>query len=210
MMSASEQKRFAEKLRKDFGQGVLVDTPFPEPYCEEKSKVKAIYLGCDPSNKHCRKLEYVFALPNGDPPVFRRMIATIGANLRQVGLSWDNVFVQNLCRNYFELETAKNTPLWNQVAAIWIPILREELSQFKPDIPVLLSAEVIYRILLNEGVKPKNAVEFYTCRQTATIPIPADASQLGRPLIPFYRHWYYDLNKKEWSRYKAAVASSVH
>lgn len=209
MMSPYERKRFVEKLRKRFGDGVLLDTPFPEPYCEDKSKVKAIYLGCDPSNKHCRKLDHVFALPNGDPPIFRRMVTRLGENLRQVGLSWENVFVQNLCRNYFELETATNTLLWNAVAARWIPILRDELNQFKSDIPVLLSAEVLYRILLNEGVKPNKAMEFYTCREGAMIPLPADANQLGRPLIPFYRHWHYDLMKKEWSRYRSAVVKCV-
>jgi hypothetical protein len=140
MMSLNEQKGFVAILRSDFGDGILLDTPFPEPFCQDKSKVNAIYLGCDPSNKHCRILPYVFALPHGDPPVFQRMVTKLGENLGQVGLSWRNVFVQNLCRNSFELETGQNTRLWTAVAGRWIPILREELSQFKPEIPVLLSA----------------------------------------------------------------------
>jgi len=209
MMSLGQQQKLVQELRREFGPGILENTPFPEPYCADKSRVKAIYLGCDPSNKYCRDLEYVFALPKGNPPMFRRMVSLIGENLRRVGLRWDSVYAQNLCRNYFALETAKNVHLWKAVAGRWIPILRDELGQFKSDIPVLLSAEVLYSVLLKSRSQPRTPKEFYSCSQGAPIPVPADENQLSRPLIPFYRHWYYDLKRQEWRRYRAAVADCL-
>lgn len=60
MMPLEEQRKFVKKLRNEFGEGILLQTPLPEPYCTNPSEVRAIYLGCDPSNKHSQTFPRVF------------------------------------------------------------------------------------------------------------------------------------------------------
>lgn len=208
MTSLSKQQKWVLELRAEHEEYVLPQTPFPKPFCRDINKVKAIYLGCDPSNRHCHCLEYVFALPDGNPPIFRRLVRQIGENLKLVGLSWDVVYVQNLCQNYFAVETSVN-PVWQEVAKSWLPKLRKDLSQFEKHVPVLLSAEILYKFLLRPSCVPKKAADFYKCKSGADIPIPPEINRLGRPLIPFYRHRAYDLHTEGLSPYRFKVSKLV-
>lgn len=194
MMSIEKQKRIIMQMRDCKLTTVEGYTPFPKPFYHDLAKVKAIYLGCDSTNtKFKNRFEYVFALPNGDGYGFRQFVRSHRANLEQVGLSWETVYVQNLCQNYFTKETGANSDDWKKAAKNWIPILKKELSVFHPDIPVLLTAEVLYRVLLKNGVTPKRASEFYRSRHASEVMVTPEQNELGRPLIPFYRHRKYTL-----------------
>lgn len=179
-------------------------TPFPKPYCIVPSTVKAIYLGCDPTNtKFKNRFEFAFALPDGKKYHFERFVEGHRRNLSAIKLDWQYVYVQNLCQNYFTKETSKNIVDWKRAAAIWIEYLKTDLQKIPPDIPVLLTSELLYNVLLKSGLKPKKAIEFYTCEEKETIPVPAEDNMLSRPLIPFYRHWKYDLSR--WRHYSIMV-----
>ncbi len=92
----SRDENLVKELISRFGKKVLDIFPFPNPYCKDFSKVKAIYLGCDPSNKHSTSLQFAFALESGIP-IFNKFIQDHLENLKQIKLDWNSVYVQNLC-----------------------------------------------------------------------------------------------------------------
>lgn len=86
--------------------------------------------------------------------------------------------------------------------------MKDELDeQFECSIPVLLTSELLYKVLLSKEIGRKSAKEFYLCAQGATIPIPSEENQLNRPLIPFYRHLDYKFNNGKWEKYRQTIIS---
>lgn len=180
--------------------------PFPKPYYPEISNVKAIYLGCDPTNtKYNNRFDYVFALPDGVGYHFENFVAAQSRQLSLINLTWGDVYTQNLCQNYFTKESSDN-PDWNCAAEYWIKILTAELEQFDKNIPVLLTSELLYQVLLKNKVKRVNPINIYN--NPETIPIPPDDNKLGRPLIPLYRPSRYNL--KLWKEYRAKVTEVIN
>lgn len=187
------------RLGEESNGSLILDFPYPKPYFKNPDNVRAILLGCDPSNKHNKHLPYVFALESGDK-IFNVFLKSWGRSLQAIGLSFDVVYVQNLCRNYFEHETSKNK-IWKEVAELWIPELKDELAMLDPSIPILLTSEVLYDVLLKNPEAKVRAIEFYELK--APIPINASDNKLDRPLIPFYRHYKYDITK--WEKYRNCI-----
>lgn len=130
-------------------------------------------------------------------------------DLETIGLSWDTVYVQNLCRNYFARETSKNRKIWLDAVTYWIPALKEELSKFDTSIPVLLTSDILFSALVTCPEKYSETVDFYECRQP--IPIKAEHNHLERSLIPFYRgsngrtRQSYRLSSGNWSDYRVNI-----
>ena len=153
----------------------------------EKEMVKAVYLGCDPTNTN-KNIQFDFAFSHGCND--KGFVTFRNKHLKQleaIGLTWETVYTQNLCRNYFMSETSKNK-IWKQAAEMWIDVLKEELDElFSVDIPVLLTSQLLLDVLLREKKRPHryDALEFYERR--TQIPVPAEENKLGRPLIPIYR-----------------------
>lgn len=190
------QQKILTKLNELFPGQIDLSKHIPEPYWNNEkdvNKVKAIYLGCDPTNTVKNiQFEYAFAHGTSDPG-FKRFITLHENQLTSIGLNWDLVYAQNLCQNYFTSETAKNK-IWKQAAqAIWIDELNNELNKlFVIDIPVLLTSQLLLDVLLNDdmlerGKRPAryDAMKFYSGE--TNIPIPSDHNKLRRPLIPVCR-----------------------
>lgn len=188
------------KLTQMFPDAVRADYPWPQAYCENSANVRAIVLGTDPSyypekGKEFRKLQYVFEIEtykeNRSNPYFDFILN----NLTAIGLDLSSVYVENLCRNYFNKITYHNKEAWTASAEIWIPYLVKELDQKFPNknIPVLLTTEIIYQVLMNDPTQLKSSKDLYM--KDGAVPIPADQNKLGRPLIPLYRHYEYELKR---------------
>lgn len=198
-----------------YGDKVLPAEPFPKPYhTSDLTKIKAIYLGCDPSNKKNYRFPFAFALKSNIPK-FKTFIKSHSSNLQLVGLSWEVLYVQNLCQNYFEDETSKNLPIWKKVAKeFWIERLVEELSKFSLNIPVLLTSQYLLEVLGKDGYERKLAPEFYQCEEK--IPIKPEHNLLNRPLIPFYRgksprfKVNYHLTNHDWDEYKTRIINYLN
>ncbi len=205
-----KSKEAIQYLQSEFGDQKILDKKFPKPYCRSNNSVRAIYLGCDPSNKHSTALPYAFALESGECK-FKGFITSHRNNLNAIGLSWDSVYVQNLCQNYFSNETSKNLRIWKQAAKrYWIQHLKEELDKnFNSRIPVLLTSQYLLEVLGNDSWKNVKAPEFYECR--VSIPVPATENKLGRPLIPVYRgksrkyDVSYHLVNEKWKKYRSNI-----
>ena len=176
---------------------------WPAAYCKDPTNIKAIVLGCDPSNKHDQNLKYAFGIET-ETLLLKQFFAGIQKNLTVIGLSLHDVYIQNLCQNYFEKETAKN-PLWKQAAEVWIPYLKAELNALpiSKDIPVFLTAGVLYEVLLQEGIKRYSPRELYS--RPETLPVKATDNLLGRPLYPVFRggRGMYELTR--WPAYKEVL-----
>jgi hypothetical protein len=195
-MQSEEHQEILTKLTDLFPGHIDSSKIIPQPYWNKEndvSKVKVIYLGCDPTNKAKNiQFEHAFAHGTSDPG-FKRFITLHEKQLKSIGLSWDDVYTQNLCQNYFTEETAKNK-IWKQAAEVmWIQVLNNELdSLFGKDIPVLLTSQLLLDVILNDDILENSkrparydAMKFYSGE--TIIPISSDQNKLGRPLIPLYR-----------------------
>jgi hypothetical protein len=212
-------KEILNELINKFPIGIESKYPFPKPYPEKVNpeKVKAIYLGCDPTNSHTDELSHVFALVN-TPQVFKGFVTTHTNQLKAIGLNWNDVYVQNLCRNYFLKETGKNLRIWNKVAKeYWIDKLRNELNELKipKSTPVLLTSMYLYQVLVTDDTWARfKSPEIYLEEK---IPVPANANKLNRPLIPVYRgrsprlETNYNLATNEkWEGYRNKVINILN
>ena len=194
-----------KELKKEFGKKVILDYDYPKPYpekIEDPSKIKAIVLGCDPSNfsdnGKTRALEYVFGIVGkGEKSGY---FDKIEENLNIVGLTIKDIYVQNLCRNYFNEITSKNL-IWEEAANLWVKSLKNELNSLNiPEpTPVLLTAGELLRFLVYKEKQKKEFKDYYN--SSVHVPLAKEDNLLNRPLIPFFRggHGYYYLSK--WPDY---------
>jgi len=197
-----------EELNRLFPNKIL-PYEYPKPYPSKgfnPTLVKAIVLGCDPSNfsnnGETNQLETVFGIEGvGNDG---RYFAGILKNLNEVGLTLTDIYVQNLCRNYFYKETKKND-IWFQAAALWRKTLKDELNQLgiPPCVPVFLTAEELYRALVNEKHTVRQCKEFYQTPEL--IPIKPNENHLERPLIPLFRGGAGYYNLKNWENYRNRI-----
>lgn len=87
----------------------------PKPFCFNKDNVKAFVLGCDPtgSDKNENPLEFGYVFDLGKDKWY---FSGILANLCQIGLSLNDIYVQNLITEYLKTESSKNKE-WLKIAA---------------------------------------------------------------------------------------------
>lgn len=171
-------------------------TELPHSY-EGKNKIKAILLGADPTNdgiktdKGLKPLKTVFGIDSDYEKFF---FAPQIINLNALEIDKDNFFIQNVCRNYFKDQTGNNKK-WGAVAELWLKYLKEEIDMY-PNIPVLITAEKIIKVLTKTTIKAKllyDNPEKY---------LPLYSESLQREVYPFYRHpKYYLSNNSTYRNY---------
>jgi hypothetical protein len=171
----------------------IIDLPKPSI---GKGPLKAILLGADPTNDGIRKkpgliqLEFVFGIHTKyEKDFFSPQIL----NLKAINLTKENLFIQNVCRNYFKVQTSGNKA-WESVARIWLPFLKEDLDAFSSQIPVLVTADKIMKLLIPNAPM---ADDMYNMR----IKPPFHSDILDRDIYPLYRHSKYLLSNS-WNEYR--------
>jgi hypothetical protein len=186
----------------------ILDLSIPKPFYIDLSKVKGIIIGADPSNfsNHgiTRELDTVFGLEDINSQYFRSIIK----NLKEVGLDFSDIYVQNLVYNYCNKVTDKN-PFWYDFAKYWKPELKDELDGFFPhDIPVFITSNKVFCTLTKEfGIKrPKNYYDYY---DNGTI-LKENSNYLSRKLIPFFRYTKYNLSNSNWPNQIKAIKKLVN
>lgn len=176
-----------------YGDIYLHSEYLPEAYCENIENVKAVVLGCDPSNKNGEKFSKAFGLDKT-----MKYFTNINRNLEKIGLCKSEVYIDNLCKNYFTKETYDNERLWLEIAnKFWTPYLKDELDKLFPlTIPVLVTSDILLETLCYKGCyhKTKNEIYYREC-----IHIKANQNKLERNLIPLFRHYKYSL--RNWVNY---------
>ena len=207
-MSEEKRRAILEVLQSKFPKEVVLTEKLPFAYCKDISNVKAIVLGCDPTNNlKSQNLKFAFGIGNKDQKL-NMFFSGIECNLKEIGLSKDEVYIQNLCQNYFHNVTSKNKK-WAKASAYWIPYLIDELTIFNTSVPVLLTSSYLYNVLkLGRKFPPSY---YYECKEP--VPIPAEHSKLNRPLIPFYRNRRktdYHLSSGNWPEYQNRLKEIIH
>ncbi len=197
----TEQQIF-ERLKAEYPGLVHDRYPFPRPY-KGSGEIKAIILGADPTrmvNNHPQPFFTVFELDNKKSPYFRSIRKNLGLIK---GLSMANVYVQNLCRNYFTKETSQNKD-WVKIARhYWAGFLDDELNNMFPaSIPVLITTEFILKACLKNDKADKAAKIYTDC-----LSISGSDNLLGREMIAFYRHHRYSL--ANWVEYRQFVSEKI-
>ena len=193
-----------EKLVSKYGSLISVENSLPLEY-RGTGKIKAIILGADPTHIVVGKpipMGMVFNLDRSNSPYWRG----IRTNLSQIkGLTMDNIFVQNVCRNYFKLETSKNV-FWVEIARnYWIPYLKNELdNEFPKTIPILMTTEFILNAALSNQNKIHSALSIYT----QCLYISEKDNLFNRKLFALYRHPKYSL--KSWREYCEFLAVQIN
>lgn len=198
------------QLNETYGEQIILTEKLPQAYCPGGlDAVKAIYLGCDPTNNSYKiEFDYAFAHEHKGSE-FRQFLKMHTEQLKEIGLNWNTVYTQNLCRNYFKEETGVNK-IWKKVAdEFWIERLKEELSVFDPNIPVLITSQLLLEVLGDKETSKYTAPDIYEGKKE--IPIPAHKNKLGRPLIAVYRgknpnyKVSYHLKYTEWEKYRESI-----
>ena len=170
-------------------------TNLPAAY-RGKGPIKAILLGADPTNngtkdnKGLKELKTVFGLGE-----YTEFFSPQKSNLSHIGLDKENLYIQNVCRNYFKEETSKNK-YWGEIAQVWLPYLKEELDKFDAakKLPVLSTSEVIMKVLVEEKVANPSAIYANNLSYVSEV--------LGRQVYALYRHPRYSLSSDTNRLYK--------
>jgi hypothetical protein len=193
---------------KELGKSCVCNKNFPNPYPEFLKSIRVIILGADPTNPGKNELSYVFGLENKQSPYF----APILKNLKKLGLGLGDIYVQNLCPNYFEEVTDKNRVYEEIASKYWLSFIIEELDmQFPIEIPVLVTAWKPLVVVAPEAKAfKKKKSEIYTKS------IVFRMHKSGRPVLAFFRggkrHGYqgfYDINFPEFQKYKVKIKSII-
>lgn len=172
----------------------------PKPYHSEIENVKAIVLGADPSNPQGNIFEYVFGINSRD----KRYFSQIESNLKRIGLTRCEVYVQNLCRNYF-INVTSNNPYWHDIAQLWIPLLKSELDGlFNKKLPVLLTTKFLYYVLTD--IAEDMNIRFKTFYEKSEYISPLE-NKLKRKIIFLFRHPTYNL--KNWPSYSESIRKEI-
>lgn len=184
-------------------------TAFPKPFPLNPANIKAIVLGADPTNPEKKELSFVFGLEYPGSPYF----SSILKNLDKLDLSLDNIYVQNLCPNYFKDVTDKNDDYVDIAEQFWLRVLKTELdSLFSSDIPVLVTAWKPLIVVAPNAKKYKNAKN-----RIYNEAIIFEENLLNRPVVALFRggrregyNGYYDLNIPEYANYLRKIYSLIH
>jgi hypothetical protein len=158
----------------------------PKPFYTNKNKLKAFVLDADPTNPDKKQFELVFGINSGD----KRYFASIERNLTAVGLTIKDVYVENLVQEYLNKPTAENE-IWEKDADRWLPVTKKDLDEIDPSgrLPVFVTAERIMKFLYPETPK---ATEIFS--GLIKVPFARNNNKLGRPVIPLYGHFKYNLS----------------
>jgi hypothetical protein len=194
-MTEKKMNQILKEL-KDFRVDNIDDyIPFPKPFCGN-GVIKAILLGMDPSTNHNIRFDTVFNLNGND----KRYFNSIEKNLDAIGLPLNNLYVQNFCQNYFTKTTYEQKRNWYHASGLWWRFLKEELDEkFTQEVPLLITSELLFDRLTYITDNKK----FSTCYENPeTIPVESAPAISRRMLIPFSRHWKYNLNRPECQPYR--------
>lgn len=173
----------------------------PKPFCFNRSKIKAIVLGCDPTNKTNKgervPLEFVFGIGK-DARYFYHILD----NLNQLDLHLEDLYIQNLITEYQDHETSQNKN-WENKAEYSVMEKIKEFSQIDPQemLPVFLTSFELYKVLLNDNIFCHSPEELY--RLEVSVPVLPNENKLGRRLFPLFRNPKYNLSA--WPNYKQHI-----
>jgi uracil-DNA glycosylase len=126
--------------------------PLPRPFYGS-GDIRLVIVGQDPTvaNENTRKKVTTALMLNGKGHLTRFLSEVWTA----LGLSSENVYATNLCKNFFEktptqIEKTDGVDVIGLAAPHWLPVLRQELAWF-PEALVITLGEPVVRSLVRPG-----------------------------------------------------------
>jgi hypothetical protein len=182
----------------------ILDIEIPQPFCFDQKAIKAFVLGTDPSNfsddGKPKTLHTVFGIGTGDARYFSGILS----KLKAVGLSLETIYVLNLIPHFLSFEPSGNKKLWLKFAETWLDDLNKRLDETDPEgsIPVFATAEILFKFLRPDLNKLKPTEIYHFNDQNNLINLLTNSSErMKRVVVPFYRHFRYQLSNPEFARY---------
>jgi len=174
----------------------------PQHFCFNKSQVKAFVLGADPTNfsKDKKRVELHFAFGIGQNPNYFRVILQ---NLKDIGLHLEDLYIQNLLPEYQEAETGENKYFNTKASANTTTIASEfDNIDHSKKVPVFITAEAVYKVVLKDEAKPNRAIELYNLKTESGfnfVITKCDGETINViKLFKQLQSWLHDAKEKKW------------
>lgn len=190
------EQEICDHIERNYPTYIKKTATLPKAYVGNDS-IRVIILGADPTfpTKIC-EYDHVLDLNNSDSP-FKKGIEL---NLNELGLNLQNVYVQNLVRNFFNIETIMN-PVWKDCAPLWMDLLKRELDhEFDRNIPILATSWKTIQVITGTTISDNlTGQSIYNDNRI----INENENFFGRKLIAFFHNKIYNLSN--WPDYKSAI-----
>lgn len=200
-----DNSKVIDELKVDYSEYLNLDLPIPKPYYENLESVKVILLGSNPMFiKDSTEAAFVFNLSTFKQGLEgEEIFGNINNNLQAIGLRLNEVYAENLCKNYLK-HISVHDEAWIRIASVWGGYLKKQLDELFPkDVPVLITAPWILKAL---GKEMRDGMYYYTSNKF----INPEDNILDRLLIPFFRQNQYDLSKDIFSSYRDKIRSHIN
>lgn len=199
-----DYRKILDELKVDYSEYLNLDLPVPKPYYENLDSVKVILLGSNPMFiQESKEAAFVFNLSTFKQGLEgEEIFGNIYHNMQAIGLGLNDIYAQNLCKNYLK-NISVHDEAWIRIARIWGIALKEELNELFPnDVPVLITAPWILKAL-GKGIR--DGMYYYTKNEF----IKPEDNILDRLLIPFFRQKQYSLNKEMFTPYRDKIKEYI-
>ena len=184
-----EQARSALARDPLIGRFVRQDVSIPSPYVG-RGNIRLVIIGQDPTVRveaTLLKIDTVLNLNRRGP-----LLVFVAGLCHQFGLSTDNVYATNACKNHFTCPPAdvQDSDILNLSSPYWLPVLTRELAHF-PQAAVISLGQPVLSMLVRPGYSRemkqywgyhRRWQEGYSNRMRF---IAADESTVGRRIFPF-------------------------
>lgn len=182
------------------------ELPLPQPYLG-KSDIRLFILGQDPTVQQEQQRQAIKTVLNLDKR--GGLLVYLTQLCQDLGLSLENVYAINACKNFFTKPPTAITELDVLAASapVWLPVLRAELAQF-PEALVISLGQPVLSMLVKPGFS-RQMRDYWgyhrRWREGYTIPmhpIAAEESTVDRMIFPFVHQPTIRSQRAEFYRVK--------
>lgn len=182
------------------------DLPLPQPYLGT-GEIRLVIIGQDPTVQQEQQRQAIKTVLNLDKR--GALLVYLAQLCRDLGLSLDNVYATNACKNFFIKPPTAITELdvLEASAPVWLPVLRAELAQF-PEALVISLGQPVLSMLVKPGFSRQMRDYWGYHRRwregysTPMHPIATEESTVDRMIFPFVHQPTIRSQRAEFYRVK--------
>lgn len=180
--------------------------PIPKPYLGT-GEIRLVIIGQDPTVQQEQQRQAITTVLNLDKR--GGLLVYLAQLCRDLGLSLENVYATNACKNFFIKPPTAITELdvLEAGAPIWLPVLRAELAQF-PEALVISLGQPVLSMLVKPGFS-RQMRDYWgyhrRWREGYSTPmhlIAAEESSVDRMIFPFVHQPTIRSQRAEFYRVK--------
>lgn len=180
--------------------------PIPKPYLG-LGQIRMVIIGQDPTVQNEQQRQAIATVLNLDKR--GGLLVYLSQLCRDLGLSLENVYATNACKNFFIKPPTAITELDVLAAStpVWLPVLRAELAQF-PEALIISLGQPVLSMLVKPGFSRQMRDYWGYHRRwregysTPMHPIAAEESTVDRMIFPFVHQPTIRSQRAEFYRVK--------